>query len=238
MRRSHIYVILLFIGMQLSGYVVLPIIGLFGLTKNSNPVLLQTVMLSYTIISYIIALVFSIYILHRDRKDGYRSVLGEGTPYGLGKGILLIVSGFFLAWGAQIIAGLVERMFFDVEAESDNTKMFIDIIRAYPIFLLIPVLFAPIYEEIVFRFILLRVFMKKMNWVFASLLSSFIFGAVHWEWEHILIYSAIGLVFAWLYKKSKRIYVPIAVHCIMNSVTLLVQMNLESIQNFLENLPQ
>ncbi|MEX2103881.1 MAG: type II CAAX endopeptidase family protein [Bacilli bacterium] len=238
MRRSHIYVILLFIGMQLSGYVVLPIVEFFGLTKETHPVLLQTVMLSYTIISYIIALVISIFILYRDRKDGYRSVLGEGEPYRIGKGSLLIVGGFSLAWFAQIIAGLIERLLFDVPTGSDNTKMFIDIIRAYPIFILIPVLLAPIYEEIVFRFILLRVFMKRMNWVFASLLSSFIFGAVHWEWEHILIYSAIGLVFAWLYKKSKRIYVPIAVHCIMNSITLLVQMNLEPIQNFLENLPE
>lgn len=238
MRKSHIIVILLFVAMQLSGYLVPTFLNLFGITEETTPDLYVTSAIYYTIASYAIALILSIIILYRDRNEENRSLLGTHDAYKLGRSVLLVIGGFFLAWGSNIVTGLIEQLLFDVKPTSDNTQNFVKIIEMNPIFIIIPVLFAPIYEEIVFRYILFRTFMKKMHWVFASMFSSLIFGALHMEFEHILIYSGIGLVLAWIYMKSKRIYVPIAVHMILNSITLLVQMNMDNIEQFIKDLEQ
>jgi uncharacterized protein len=75
----------------------------------------------------------------------------------------------------------------------------------------------------VFRKIIFGVLYEKMNFFFAALVSSIIFALAHFEPEHVILYSAMGFTFAFLYVKTKRILVPIFAHVAMNTSVVLIQ---------------
>ncbi len=54
-------------------------------------------------------------------------------------------------------------------------------------------------------------------------MSSLIFAVIHFDFEHLLIYAAMGFSFAFLYVKTKRIIVPIISHIALNSFVVIVQ---------------
>lgn len=112
--------------------------------------------------------------------------------------------------------------------------------RANMLFILIPAIIAPILEEIIFRKIIFGSLYKRMNFFFAAILSALVFAAFHVDFSHLLMYTAMGLVFAFLYVKTKRIIVPIIVHAGMNSYVVYKQYNLtpEEIQKMIDQLEQ
>ncbi len=55
------------------------------------------------------------------------------------------------------------------------------------------------------------------------------------ELAHLLLYSAMGFTFAFLYVKTKRILVPIFAHVSMNTAVALVQIYQQEIEIFLKN---
>src|SRR5699024_5835031 len=67
----------------------------------------------------------------------------------------------------------------------------------------------------------------RSNFWIAAILSSFIFGLIHQEFEHILIYTSMGFVFAFLYVKTKSILTPIIVHIVLNSFSIIMQYSLD-----------
>src|SRR5699024_7720233 len=111
-----------------------------------------------------------------------------------------------------------------------------NIINASTIFLLIPAIFAPILEELLFRKIIFGSLYKRINFFWAAILSSLAFGVIHLDLTHLLIYTGMGLVFSYLYVKTKTIIVSILVLMVMNTITVLMQLTvdieeLERIQN-------
>ena len=95
---------------------------------------------------------------------------------------------------------------------------------------------GPILEEIVFRKILFGTLYKKFNFFIAAIISSLVFAAIHFDFTHLLVYTAMGLVFAFLYVKTKRIIVPIAAHVAMNTLVAIGQifMSNEQIQEMIK----
>src|SRR5699024_1147452 len=133
-----------------------------------------------------------------------------------GAAIGWIIAGIFMALISQAIANLIETELLGIEQGSENTEMIMDISKANPIFVLIPMLIAPILEEIIFRKIIFGSLYKRMNFFLAALLSALVFAIIHLEPEHILIYAAMGFVLAFVYVMTKRIMVPILVHVSIN----------------------
>lgn len=83
------------------------------------------------------------------------------------------------------------------------------------------VIFAPILEEFVFRWILFeKLFAKKMNVIFAGILSSFIFAFVHFNIKAFIIILCIGLTNCYLIHK-KGFWYSVFNHSIFNLVTTL-----------------
>src|SRR5690625_5907308 len=103
-----------------------------------------------------------------------------------------------MAWFDQTIATLIEIELFGIQAGSENTANIMEIARAAPLFIIIPALIAPILEEIIFRKIIFGGLYKSSNFFIASTLSALIFGFIHGDLEHILIYALIGYFFAFL----------------------------------------
>lgn len=84
------------------------------------------------------------------------------------------------------------------------------------------IVFAPILEEFVFRWILFeKLFAKKMNVIFASILSSLIFAFVHFNLKAFIIILCIGLTNCYLIHK-KGFWYSVFNHSVFNFITTLV----------------
>lgn len=171
------------------------------------------------IIGFILAMFIVIALMKEDLQAEK-----ELYPLALEKILAWTLLGVVLAWISQIIAATIEIELFGVDPNSQNTEVIVELTRMNPLFMLIPAIIAPIIEELIFRKILFGTFYKKMNFIWAALLSSVIFGVFHMDLTHLLVYAAMGFVFAYLYVKTKRIIVPILVHMALNTITVTAQL--------------
>lgn len=218
MTKRYWWVIITYIIMQFSGVVVAQ--ALLSLSSMSR-VEIQYFLVYWSIFSFIACLIVVLFLMKPDMKVG--SARGASKS---GNAILWSILGLFMAYFSQAIAVTLETKLFGISQGSQNTQDIMNITRMAPLFMVIPMIIAPILEEIIFRKIIFGSLYKRTNFFIAGLLSAFIFGIIHGEPKHILIYAGMGFVFAFLYVKTKRIIVPIIVHMAMNSITVLLQYNL------------
>ncbi|WP_044477007.1 CPBP family intramembrane glutamic endopeptidase [Oceanobacillus massiliensis] len=215
MASRYWYVILTYVVVQFSVIIGAPLImSLFSLSEFNAFVY-------WTVFSFITGLIVTLFILKPDMQMGSRRDAAQS-----GEVILWSVLGIFMAYFAQAIAVSIEIYVLGIDAGSENTQQIMDITRASPIFMLIPAIIAPILEELIFRKIIFGSLYKRMNFFLAGVLSALIFGFIHGEPQHILIYASMGFVFAFLYIKTKRIIVPIIVHASMNTLVVIAQYSL------------
>lgn len=83
---------------------------------------------------------------------------------------------------------------------------------------------SPIAEEMFFRGMLQNYFLKLVRKPFwAILLASFVFMLVHIPmYQNLLALFVLGIILGWSYYRYQCLSVPIAVHAIFNSTTLLL----------------
>lgn len=216
MPKRYWYAVLTYVLMHASGIIALPIMLIL------MPITQYEAIVYWSLFSFFIALIIILQLLRPDMTMRRSPEAADSVQV-----ILWSIVGVFMAYFAQIISVLIETEVFGIEVGSENTNMIMDFTRQIPVFLIIPAIVAPILEEIVFRKIIFGALYSRMNFFWAALLSSFIFGIIHGEPQHILIYGSMGFVFAFLYVRTKRIIVPIIVHAGMNSITVLVQLSLD-----------
>lgn len=229
MPKRYWYVILTYLVMQFSS---LPV-ALF--VQSYFPENYTQHMIYWTIISFTAGLLVTLWLMRQDMKmPAHR----DASP--VSAVILWSIFGVFLAFFAQGIAAMIEVYILGIPAGSENTAGIMEYARINALFILIPAVIAPILEEIIFRKIIFGSLYKRMNFFFAAILSALVFAVFHLDFSHLLIYTTMGLVFAFLYVKTKRIIVPIMVHAGMNSYVVFAQYNLtpEDIQKMNEQLEQ
>ncbi|MFJ7729456.1 lysostaphin resistance A-like protein [Neobacillus sp. NPDC097160] len=237
MKKEYWIVIIVYIAMQLSSLVGLPIMLFSFKSLGISQSLAVPVWL---IASFSIALLIILLLL---RKEMVRGNFEKRNGSSVGTSIMWAILGVFLAYFAQIFAALIETR-LGVEMGSENTQNILHIIETMPAAILVTSIIGPILEEIVFRKIIFGALHKRFNFFISALISSVIFAAAHMEFQHILLYSAMGFTFAFLYVKTNRILVPIFAHVTMNTLVVLVQTvykddierlrrEAEAIQNFI-----
>lgn len=183
----------------------------------------------------IIGFVFALMIVVSLMKEDLRAER-IAHPISIGKIVGWSAFGILLAYTAQIVAISIEMQILEIDPGSENTEIIVELTRLNPMFLLIPAITAPVLEELIFRKILFGTLYKKMNFFWAALISSLIFGVLHMDFLHLLIYVTMGFVFAYLYVQTKRIIIPIIVHMSLNTITVLAQLfidpaDLEQVQS-------
>ena len=94
-----------------------------------------------------------------------------------------------------------------------------------PIGILTVVLFGPLSEEIIFRHGMLGGMLRRgVNPWIAILVSSFLFGIIHWNPIQVLFASALGVMLGILYTKSQSILPSLIYHIINNSFSVTVML--------------
>lgn len=219
--------------MHLSAFVGVPLFVFIGTMLNMNNEKIHLYApVGWLVFSFTITLFIVLFLL---RKEFGQTRSDKAS---IGSSILWTIGGIFLALFAQTVAANIEYM-LGIDAGSENTQQILRVIESVPIFILVSSVIGPILEEIVFRKIIFGSLYKRFNFVISALISSLIFALAHQEPEHIILYSAIGLTFAYLYVKTKRIIVPILTHVAMNTMVVLIQsVYREEIEKILKEMEQ
>jgi membrane protease YdiL (CAAX protease family) len=193
----------------------------------------------WLIFSFSLALIIVLFLLRKEMTKP--SLNHRGSSFT--QSVVWAIFGIFLALFAQSVAANIERL-IGVEMGSENTEQIIKIIESFPLAILVSSVIGPILEEIVFRKIIFGSLHKRFNFFLSALISSVIFALAHMEPQHLILYSAMGFTFAFLYVKTKHIMVPIFAHVAMNTLVVIIQsvykdeiekliQDAETIQNFI-----
>lgn len=133
------------------------------------------------------------------------------------------VAGIFLAIFVQNIASQIEVSVLGEASSSQNTNTILSFIKSNYLFILAVSVGGPILEEFVFRRALIGLLEMKTPLWFAVIVSSLVFAIIHDD-GHILLYTALGLVFSMLYIKTGRIWTSIISHVGMNTLVVVVSL--------------
>ncbi|WP_066158664.1 CPBP family intramembrane glutamic endopeptidase [Halalkalibacter krulwichiae] len=214
--------------MQLSAIVGMPLLISLGVEVERIPGIWS--MVSFSLGLLIILFLLKPDIKHRHARAG-RSTRGEAIRWS--------VIGVFLVFAAQYAAALIEMFVLGIEPGSENTETIIEFAKAFPAFIIVVSVIGPILEEIVFRLVIFGALYKRFGFWIAGIGSSLIFAAVHMDFTHLLVYTAMGLVFAFLYVKTGRILVPIIAHVAINLFVAVVNVLLaDRLEDWMEQLEQ
>ncbi|MFJ7983198.1 lysostaphin resistance A-like protein [Lysinibacillus xylanilyticus] len=234
-KKTALYVLLIYILMQISGILLAKpfhklVMSTTGLPSEQAAPLTQG---WYIALSFAIALILSLILTSRDKAfwDIYQGKK-ETIPLSIMWGII----GFFLVFFGQMIGAAIEMAIFGIQGGSQNTADIVSIAKGAPIAILAIVVFGPILEEFVFRRVIFGSLVQTTNFWIAGVVSAIFFALIHFDFSHILLYTICGLIFAFLYHKTKRIWTSIIAHVMLNGFVTLVQLYAEPLQKFLEQL--
>ncbi|MDQ0157727.1 CPBP family intramembrane glutamic endopeptidase [Robertmurraya andreesenii] len=219
MKKEYWYILVAYMGMHLSSFVGVPGVTFAGilLGHSLEDMAIYSVAI-WIVFSFAVTLLIVLLLL----KNEWKNPIPDRNAASVTQSTVWAILGVFLALFSQSLAANIET-WLGIELGSENTQQILSLIESFPIVVLVSSVIGPILEEIVFRKILFGSLYKKFNFFIAALISSIIFALAHMEPEHLLLYSAMGFTFAFLYIKTKRIIVPICAHVAMNTFVVLVQ---------------
>ncbi|MEH7109078.1 MULTISPECIES: CPBP family intramembrane glutamic endopeptidase [Bacillaceae] len=215
MKKEYWYILITYIVMQLSSGIGVPAFQ-YGFRSFGFDMRLAVPI--WLIASFSLCLIIVLFLLRKEIK-AFRL---NDRDRSFGQLFVWSILGFFMAYFSQYISAIIEQM-IGIKSGSENTRQIINIIDTFPLAVIVTSIIGPILEEIVFRKIVFGAFYTRFNFFISALISSVVFALAHMDFEHILIYAAMGFTFAFLYVKTKRIIVPIIAHVSMNTLVVLVQ---------------
>jgi membrane protease YdiL (CAAX protease family) len=169
-------------------------------------------------------------------RDVARRYGGWGRAFGLRpprwRDLLPALAGIGIAFGARIVIAIVANVATRGAATKQAENIHIQSASVFTAILLVGVVViaAPIVEEIVFRGLLLRTFLRRMSFWPAALLSTLIFGAGHtYEVTTLtgaitlaLVVGSLGLTNCLLNRHTDRLVPGMIVHATFNALATLV----------------
>jgi membrane protease YdiL (CAAX protease family) len=103
-----------------------------------------------------------------------------------------------------------------------------DIVGEFPhttagvvLFVVLAVVMAPVFEEIFFRGFLFRGFAGAWGWGVGAVVSAAIFGLAHLQLDVFVPLFTLGLLLAWVYKRTGSLWTNISLHALFNALSVL-----------------
>lgn len=181
---------------------------------------MHLILLIYSVISLII---FA--LIMKSKKDSIIKVC-RFEKIKLVEIIALIMAGLSLNVVISVFLGLLEKIpFLKIFFEQHNDLMEkvvgggeVNIIFAG----IVVGLVAPVFEEIVFRGLILNELKKGFPLWFAVIAQGILFGVFHFNIVQGLYASVLGILFGLVYTKMKNIWAPIVLHILINSSSYII----------------
>ena len=151
-----------------------------------------------------------------DFKKNYKMILKTTINYWIKGLFIMIVSSY-----------IIELINLPINTNQEANA---DLLASLPLVeALIAVLFAPIYEELIFRKSLFKFTENKHLY---AITTGLIFALIHITSSitspqdlimliHLIPYISVGIAFGYAYKKTNNIFGTITVHSIHNAITLI-----------------
>jgi membrane protease YdiL (CAAX protease family) len=156
------------------------------------------------------------------KNIGYRDLFSpSGLPTGTAVGSLLLplaafsLGIFILSWEFSNLAA------YAIPVSEEMLVSVKEMLSGGVISLIALCIIAPFVEEMLFRGIFLRSFLKNYSPWQAIFLSSLIFGLPHFYAHHIVIAATLGVALGWLYYTTRSLWPSIIAHAIQNGGSLL-----------------
>ena len=148
------------------------------------------------------------------------TVLVEKT--GALNGILLVLAGVFVCMVMNIPANLISVLLESLGLNgAANTESFtVTTLPELLTMLLSVVLIAPVTEEFAYRGVATAVMRRWGDWT-AILFSGLLFGMAHYSFQGLPVVLVGGFVMAFLYVRTRNIWISIAVHFMNNLIAVL-----------------
>lgn len=236
-KKTPLYILITYILMQLSPLLFLkPIASIIQwiepeLTNNE----LSAQARGWTIFfTFFLGTLVTVFLILRDKNFFKNAFIGgkrASTMSAIGWGIL----GFLMILVGQSLASLVEAS-IGIKPGSENTAQLSTIAQAAPAAIISIVFFGPFLEEVVFRRVIFASLNQTTNFFIAASVSAVVFALVHMDFAHIIIYATVGFITAFLYNKTKRLLTTIIAHTLLNGFVIVVNLNQERIQKYVETL--
>ena len=197
-------------------------LSLFGINYNNLNIIVKQI---YLIIYEMTLTLIIVYIYRKDFIPNFKDFIKNISGF-----IKKYIKYWVMMVGLMTLSNMIVTM-FTTTMTSQNQQSIIETLGTAPIYtILITIFVAPILEELVFRLSFRKIF-AHTNFLFIFF-SGLLFGGMHVigtltnliDLLFIIPYSIPGFIFAYLYSKSKNIFVPISLHFIHNSVMMILQL--------------
>lgn len=237
-KKTPLFILITYILMQLSSFVfVLPIKAIINMLypEASKDYSYNLILGWTTLTTFTLGLLVTLFFILRD-KDFFKNAFVNNnkkasTPVAIFWGIF----GFILVLTGQMLAGLVEQA-IGIKPGSENTADLSMMVSAVPLAFICIVFIGPFLEEVVFRRVIFGSLNQTTNFFVAALVSAIIFGLIHMELSHLLIYATTGLIFAFLYNHTKRLLTTIIAHMMLNGFVMFVNLYQAQILDYLKSI--
>lgn len=194
--------------------------NIYGINPNDLPIEVKII---YLISFYILLAALIVFIYNKKVSKDFEDMKKNSIKY-----FNKYIKYWLIGIGVMMISNLIIKLFIDSNLPN-NEQTIRDIFGISPIYIFFSaVIYAPIVEELVFRYSFKKIFSNK--WIFI-ILSGLIFGGMHvfnnfenlTDLLYIIPYSAPGIVFAYMLEKSDNVFVPISFHFIHNGILISLQ---------------
>lgn len=199
------------------------VLGEGELSLTGAIVLLTSTQAALLVVSWIFvfrprAVAFALPLFGSDRMRALAAGVGWGVV------AWLVASAVTLA-----MVALFERL--GLPAEPQPAEQAIATLEPWLVILAIVVL-APVAEEVFFRGVAFNAWLAERGRRFAYIGSALLFAAIHTSLISLLPIFGLGLALAWVYRRTRSLVAPIAMHATVNgiSVTLALLVRYEVVR--------
>jgi len=180
---------------------------------------LDSVASLFQFLSYVLSMGVPFLIFNYIRKKD----TGE-TKYNFGKAPIRIFLLIILATAA-IQTGITGPLASLIPMPEWIVKIFMESINVKDGFLLIMVvLAAPVLEELIFRGIILDGFLKRYSPWKAIIISSILFGIVHFNPWQFVSAALLGVFIGWIYTKTHNLLLAMFIHFVNNLIPSIMML--------------
>ncbi|MEG1611677.1 MAG: type II CAAX endopeptidase family protein [Alistipes sp.] len=204
---------------------------IFGLTTTTGtatttPEILGMKLSFSSLLSYVLAL--GGILLYRSARGGAGSI-ARLSPRGLNP--MLILWGFLLLTAVGVVLEPLLRLLPSLPTEALGRGAWT---------MMAMVFFAPVFEELICRGVVLESLRAKYGVWIAWFVSALFFGAIHLQPQLVVNAFFIGLIFAFLYIRTNSLWIVIILHAINNAIAYIAMMMGHSdfmLSNFITHRP-
>lgn len=152
-----------------------------------------------------------------------KRLFGHAPHFPWGYGLLLITSMFIFSLSSSLLLFYGISFFAPEFVEARLSESLLNVETSVPqlyryLMLFVAIIFAPIAEEFIFRGVLLQRWAVRWNLPIGILLSSVLFGILHFN--NPLGLTMFGVIMALLYIRTRSLWVPILAHALNNIVAV------------------